>query len=436
MRFHSTNKHSKGFSFSQAILAGLAPDGGLFMPDRWPSLPKRFFLDLKESTFADSAFSIAKHFVPQISDRDLRRLTKDAFNFPVPLVPLGDGVFLLELFHGPTMAFKDFGARFLSRISSFFLRQSKKKMTIIVATSGDTGSAVASGFFKVPHVRIFILYPSGKVSPLQEKQLTTYGGNITAIEVKGTFDDCQKLAKQALADRELVEALNLSSANSINFGRLLPQSFYYFWAWKQLQEKGIYKDPVFVVPSGNFGNGFAGLMAKRMGLPVSKFVFATNANAIVPSYLKTGKFLAQKSKNTISNAMDVGNPSNFARILALYDGKRVKMKEDIWSESVSDGVTKKTIRRVFEEYGYTLDPHTAVGVAAAWRFRKETKNENPIVVLSTAHPAKFREVVEPVIGKKITLPLQLRAPMKKKKHSHLIPASYGILKKFLLTHED
>jgi threonine synthase len=432
MRFHSTNKKTKGVRFSEAIMAGLADDGGLFMPDRWPRLSKGFLKKIPALSIEDIAYETASLFTQEIPKRTLKKIVTDAFNFPVPVVRVEENIFLLELFHGPTMAFKDFGARFLSRVASYFLHSRKKEMTIIVATSGDTGSAVASGFFNVPNVRVFILYPSGKVSPLQEKQLTTYGHNITAIEVNGTFDECQRLAKQALSDRELVANMNLSSANSINFGRLLPQSFYYIAAAGQLKRLGISQPPVFVVPSGNFGNGFAGLMAKRMGLPVSKFVFATNANDVVPMYLKTGKFVPRKSKQTISNAMDVGNPSNFARIFELYGGSRTRMQKDMQGERVTDAQTRATIRDVFEKSGSVLDPHTAVGVFAARRYTKENGSRNPIVVLSTAHPAKFREVVEPVVGKRIVVPPQLHAAMKKKKCAHRMPADYDSLKKFLL----
>lgn len=437
------DKKSKGFSFRQVLRLGLAPDKGLFMPNAWPRLPSGFFKRLKKQNFKQIAFEVASQFA-DVPSGQLKNIIDKAFDFPAPLKHLSDNIYVLELFHGPTMSFKDFGARFLSRSLGYFLRTSQAQLNIIVATSGDTGSAVASGFFKIPGIRVFILYPSGKVSPLQEKQLTTYGENITAIEVKGAFDDCQKLVKQVLADSELNQMMKFSSANSINFGRLLPQSFYYFWAYGQLQkalnphpalsqgERGEQIRPVIVVPSGNFGNLFAGLMAKKMGLPIAKFIAATNSNNIVPNYLNTGKFLPKKSKKTISNAMDVGNPSNFARILELYRGNYKLMAKDIVGLSVSDADTRKTIKAIYKQTGYILDPHTAVGVKAAENYQRKAKSQDPIIVLSTAHPAKFGEIVEPVIGKKLILPKQLKGVMNKKKRSIVVSANYKKLRSILL----
>ncbi|HEY4474236.1 MAG TPA: threonine synthase [Candidatus Paceibacterota bacterium] len=418
MRFHSTNGKSRA-GFSEALRLGLAPDGGLFMPDIWPHVSATFLRKLPKKHFHEIALALFKLFVSEIPERELKKITREAFDFPVPLIRLEENLFVLELFHGPTMAFKDFGARFLSRTLSYFLRKEKDRGTlnIIVATSGDTGSAVASGFFNVPGIRVFILYPSGLVSRLQEQQLTTYGKNIIALEVKGTFDDCQRLAKQALSDKSLNAEMRFSSANSINFGRLLPQASYYAYAAALLQRGGFKKKPTFIVPSGNFGNLFAGLIAKKAGFPIARFVAATNANSVVPEYLQTGKFAPRKSKKTISNAMDVGNPSNFVRILEFYRGSRKAMAKDILGMSISDAETRATIRDVFCGSGYVLDPHTAVGVAAA---RKLPGSEGPVVILGTAHPAKFREVVEPVIGKELPLPKQLQAPMKKKKRSVVI----------------
>ena len=433
MRFFSTNKRIKKISLKQVLLSGLASDGGLFMPAGFPKLPKVFFQHLKKNSFQKIAGKVARQFISEIPTKALSRIIAQSFNFSAPLRYLKDNVYILELFHGPTMAFKDFGARFLSRAMGQFLKSTKQPLNIIVATSGDTGSAVASGFFKVPNIRVFILYPSGKVSPLQEKQLTTYGHNITAIEVKGSFDDCQKLAKQVLADKELNRSMKFSSANSINFGRLLPQSFYYFWAVAQLQKKGVHQSPVIVVPSGNFGNLFAGLMAKKMGLPIKKFVAATNGNNVVPKYLQTGLFRPAKSKHTISNAMDVGNPSNFARMQNMYHNKHRLMAKDIAAFSISDSQTRQTIKATCWQTGYILDPHTAVGVTAAYRYNQNNPSGAPIIVLSTAHPAKFKEIVEPVINKKINLPKQLRAAMKKKKKSIAVPANYIKLRKVLLS---
>jgi len=414
---------------SEVILRGLAPDKGLFLPDFWPKLTPKFLTQLKNLSFHTIAQTIAEKFITDIPSKDLNAIIKKVFNFPISLRQLYSNIYILELFHGPTMAFKDFGARFLSRIMGYYLKKQNQQLNIIVATSGDTGSAVASGFFKIPNIKVFILYPFGKVSPLQEKQLTTFGHNITALEVKGTFDDCQKLAKQILSDNDLNREMRFSSANSINFGRLLPQSFYYFWAVGQLQKLGNYRKPLIVVPSGNFGNLFAGLMAKKMGLPIHRFAAATNSNNIVPSYLKTGSFRPKVSRHTISNAMDVGNPSNFGRMLELYESNHLKMGKDVTGFSITDTETRKTIQDVHKKTGYILDPHTAVGVSAALK----TKIKNyPIIVLATAHPAKFKEVVEPVIHRKLKLPKQLQTAMKKKKKSVFIRAHYKDLKEFLL----
>jgi threonine synthase len=432
MFFYSTNKQSKNFRFPEVLRLGLAPDKGLFMPKSWPVLPKQFFQKLANLSFNEIAFQASRVFVSGMPVADLKKNIHASFNFRAPLVPLKKNIFVLELFHGPTMAFKDFGVRFLSRILSHYLKSSKEIWNIIVATSGDTGSAVASGFYKVPGIRIFILYPSGKVSPLQKKQLTTYGQNIIALEVKGSFDDCQRLAKLVLVDEELNRQMRFSSANSINFGRLLPQSFYYFWAISLLKKMGIDKPPVFVVPSGNFGNILAGLMAKKMGLSVYQFIAATNSNDIVPKFLQTGRFFPKQSKHTISNAMDVGNPSNFARMLEMYGGSYRRMGKDITAFSVSDTETKNTIKNTYSETGYICDPHTAVGIAAALKHQKQDDN-HPIVVLSTAHPAKFKEIIEPVIHHKIILPEQLRKVLNKKEKTRVINNNYEELRRFLLS---
>lgn len=432
MQFYSTNHKIKNIRLPQVFLQGLAPDSGLFLPDRWPKLPKKFIDHLNQASFHAIAQTVAGEFIKKISRENLRKIIQEAFNFFVPLRRLHNQTYILELFHGSTCAFKDFGARFLSRTMGYFLRAARQTLNIIVATSGDTGSAVASGFFKVPNTRVFILYPSGKVSPLQEKQLTTFGANIIALEVKGAFDDCQRLAKQVLADTDLNARMQFSSANSINFGRLLPQSFYYFWAVGQLRKLGEHQKPVFVVPSGNFGNLFAGLMAKKMGLPVLKFIAACNSNDVVPKYLKTGKFLPKKSKKTISNAMDVGNPSNFARMLEIYHHNYREMSKDVAAFSISDAETRQTIKKVYQQTGYICDPHTAVGITAAERYQKMDKSKFPIVVLSTAHPAKFKEIVEPVIRCKLALPRQLQSAMRKKKQAIKVSKNYPDIKRVLL----
>ncbi len=431
MKFLSTNKKIRNYSFKQVLLEGLAPDKGLFMPEKIPQLPREFFKKLPKFLFIEIAKRVASNFVSEIPKASLKKIINSAFNFPVPLKKLDDNLYVLELFHGPTMAFKDFGARFLAQSMGYFVEQNESRLNIIVATSGDTGSAVASSFFKMPKIHVYILYPSKKISPLQEKQLTTFGGNITAFEIKGSFDDCQQLAKKVLADKDLKE-INFFSADSINFGRLLPQSFYYFYAAGQLQKRGEKKFPVFVVPSGNFGNLTSGILAKKMGLPVAKFIAATNVNDIVPKYLKTGVFKIKKSEHTISNAMDVGSPSNFARMLELYRQSQKLMSKEILGFSFSDIETRREMAYIYKKYKYTVDPHTAVGLCAAKKYLKNSRSNNPVIVLSTASPTKFKEIVEPVIKKKILYPRQLKKFIDKKKNSILISKDYKKLKRFLL----
>lgn len=384
-------------------------------------------------SFVELAFEVAKNFV-DIPETSLREITNDAFNAdafgdetgsPAPLIKLDDNLYVLKLWHGPTMAFKDFGARFMARAMSYYL--ANKELKIIVATSGDTGSAVAAGFYNVPGIKVYILYPSGKVSDLQEKQLTTFGGNITAIEVKGTFDDCQSLAKQVLSDKELNGHNEFSSANSINFGRLLPQMFYYFWAYTQLLNNSVTQLPAFSVPSGNFGNLTAGLMAKRIGLPASKFIAATNINDVVPEYLATGVYRPRPSQKTMSNSMDVGNPSNFARMLDMYQNDARLMKEDIMGIRVTEKETTETIKSVYNETGYLLDPHSAVAIKAA----SESGLIGPLVALSTAHPVKFKDSIEPIIGQPVPIPEKLKETMAKEKQAILIENDIEKLKRVL-----
>ena len=459
MFYHSTNRKIKNKTFKEVLFDGLAPDGGLYMPDSFPVLNPDFLKNLPEITFADIAFEVSKQFISDVPEKELKSIIADAFSkesfdaqtgFPAPIihpvrnsppigplgaqtvgvisngVKIGENIFVEELFHGPTMAFKDFGARFMSRLMGYYLKQEKRKLKIIVATSGDTGSAVAAGFYNVPGIKVFILYPSGKVSELQEKQLTTFGGNITAIEVRGSFDDCQKLAKQVLSDKLLNGNNEFSSANSINFGRLLPQMFYYFHGYAQVAKSGK-KDVVFSVPSGNFGNLTAGIMAKKLGLPIAKFIAATNINDIVPEYLKTGVFKPKISQKTMSNSMDVGNPSNFARMLKMYENSANLMPKDIIGISVSEEETAETIKSVYDEAGYIIDPHTAVAVRGA----QQSGLKDPIIALATAHPIKFKDSVEPIIGKKIEVPEKLKATLKKSKKSILIENSFEELKKIL-----
>lgn len=419
MKFYSTNKKATLATFSEVLMAGLAPDGGLFMPEKFPKLGGNFLKDIHKKSFDDIAFEVSKNFIDDIPDRELRRIIKEAFNFKVSLVPLYENLHVLELFYGPTLAFKDFGARFMARLMNYYLKKDKESLNIVVATSGDTGSAIAQGFYGLSNIKVFVLYPSKRITKLQEKQMATLGKNIVAVEIKGSFDDCQRIAKRILADKELKKRINLSSANSINFGRLLPQSFYYFYGYiqlvKLLKTKTRNLEPIFCVPSGNFGNLTAGLMAKRMGLSAKQFIAATNANDVVPQYLKFGKFVSRVSRKTISNAMDVGNPSNFARMLDLFHDDVKQMREEIIGISVSDKQTRETIKNVYRETGYVADPHTAVGIAAA----KKSGILIPIIVLSTAHPSKFREIVEPIIGKRLPLPPQLKKFAKKSKKAIL-----------------
>ena len=414
MKYRSTNKKIKNISFKDAIFQGLAADGGLFMPERFFGLSLEFIGSLSKKEFWEIALEISRKFISEIPRKDLKKIIKDSFNFEIPLIKLENNLYVLELFHGPTLAFKDFGARFMARVMGYFLKKNKKKIKIIVATSGDTGSAVGSGFYGAPNIKVYILYPRGKVSLLQEKQLTTFGGNIIAVEVGGNFDDCQRMAKAVLSNKKINGNNEFSSANSINFGRLLPQMFYYFWGYAQLIKPNVISqmlNVVFCVPSGNFGNLTAGLMAKRLGLPATEFIAATNANDVVPQYLKTGKFVSRISRKTISNAMDVGNPSNFTRMLDLYGNSRQKMKKDITGLCITDKETKKTIKSIYDKTGYILDPHTAVAVAAA----KKSGIKNPIIALATAHPIKFRDIVEPIIKKKIIIPEEIKKAMAKRK---------------------
>ncbi len=432
MKFYSTNHQTPPTDLLAMLTHGLAPDGGLFMPETIPKLSEKFLYSLAKHSLAEIGNEIAQLFLTEVPKPKLRAIIQTALNFPIPLRQLDKNLFVLELFHGPTLAFKDVGARFMARLLGNFLNQTKQTVNIIVATSGDTGSAVASGFYNIPGVKVYILYPHKRVSHLQEQQLTAYGKNIQALAVKGSFDDCQALAKAILNDAELQKKKPFSSANSINFGRLLPQSFYYFHAAAELERRGIKQPPVIVVPSGNFGNLVAGLMAKKMGLPVHQFLAATNKNNIVPEYLRTGKFKPRSSRATISNAMDVGNPSNFARLLDLYGHDYQKIKNDIAGLSISETKTKKTIRSVYKQYGYIADPHTAVGIAAAWEYQKKFTTKHPLIVLGTAHPAKFKSTVESITQQKIILPIELKKVLKKSKHAILVPNNLKDIQKILL----
>jgi threonine synthase len=396
--WYSTANRAHRVSFRTAVLQGLAPEQGLYMPEVVPMLPASFFAQAAELSFQEQAFEIARAFLADdIPDGTLRAIVEKTLTFDVPLVPLEPNVLALELFHGPTLAFKDVGARFMSQLLGHYSQEIEKEIVVVVATSGDTGGAVANGFYRVPGVRVVVLYPAGKVSELQEKQFTTLGHNITALEVDGTFDDCQRLVKAAFSDRELTDRYFLTSANSINVGRLLPQIFYYVYAWSRAPKN---RPVVFSVPSGNFGNLMAGLFAQRMGLPNVRFIAATNKNDVVPSYLQRGIFEPRSSVTTISNAMDVGNPSNFIRILDLFDHDYERLKQHVTGFAFSDAETEAAMKQVYQTKKYCLDPHGAVGYLGL----KSGLRENEVgIVLETAHPAKFLEVVEHVL--EINLPL-------------------------------
>ncbi|HKI44957.1 MAG TPA: threonine synthase [Balneolales bacterium] len=448
MRFLSTNNKNQPVSFYEAVLQGLADDGGLYMPENIPQLSDEFWQGVADLSFKEIAFNAARPFVrDELNDIELQAVIDDAFSFDAPLIPLDDKIYVAELFHGPTLAFKDFGARFMSRVFSAMnnkheevagqKRQQDLKehdVYILVATSGDTGSAVAHGFLAVPGIKVCLLYPSGKVSKLQEQQLTTVGGNVTAIEVDGTFDDCQKMVKQAFSDVDLRSEITLSSANSINFARLLPQSFYYIYSYAQLKKLTDEK-PVFCVPSGNMGNLTGGLLAMQMGMPVDQFIVATNVNDVVPEYLRKGVFTPRPSVRTLSNAMDVGNPSNLDRIRFLFGDSISMARKHLYGSSFNDDQTRDAIQWVHQQTGYVLDPHTAVGYLASEEYRKTTGDEeSSIILVSTAHPAKFRDTVESVIGESIAMPKQLQECMEKPKQAIPMNGDYSALRSFLLDH--
>jgi threonine synthase len=394
-------------------------------------LPRDFISHISQLSLNEIADNISRQFfADDLPQQIISSITNESITFDAPLKRLDDRKYVLELFHGPTLAFKDFGARFMAQLMSYFVRNENRKLTILVATSGDTGSAVASGFLGEPGIEVIILYPSEKVSGLQEKQLTTAGQNITALEIQGTFDDCQRLVKTAFPDVELASRYMLTSANSINIARLIPQSFYYFHAYGKLS---VSKEPiVFSVPSGNFGNLTAGLIAKRMGLPVHHFIAATNMNDIVPRYLSGGVFSPQPSKQTIANAMDVGNPSNFQRMLDLYDGRWEKMREDITGYSFDDDKTAEAMKELQSEYKYIGDPHGAVGYFGLSAYQKEHPNTKGIF-LETAHAAKFANVVKCILNIDVEFPPQLKGLEHKQKQAQLMPADYSVFKEYLMS---
>ncbi len=457
--FLSTAGEAPAATLAEAVRHGLAPDGGLYLPRELPPLPPSFFARLGGMELAESASRVAEHLLgADLEPAVLREIVSDTLSFPIPLVRLTDRIRVLELFHGPTLAFKDVGARFLARLmartrsgerahSRAPLRQDPghcgdDTLTILVATSGDTGGAVARAFFGVAGTRVAILYPRGKVSPLQERQFTTLGGNVRAFAVDGTFDDCQRLVKEAFVDRELQARLALTSANSINVGRLLPQIFYYFHAAAQLAADERRRPLLFSTPSGNFGNLAAGLIAKRLGL-ACRFIAATNVNDVVPEYLESGVYSPRPSARTISNAMDVGDPSNFARILHLYAQNLGALRDDLTGRRYDDAATRRAIAEVDSEHGYLMDPHTAVGYLALRDHLAAEDSTSPRsgagetlgIVLSTAHPAKFGEVVEPVIGRQIELPPQLAERLEEPVLSEPLASDVAELKRRLLDWE-
>ena len=432
MQLYSTNNKSLTASLKEAVFQGLPEDNGLYMPSQLLKLPAEFIQNLSSYSFQEIGFEISKHlFQEVIPENDLRKIIENAITFPAPVVQLDPNKYILELFHGPSLAFKDFGARFMAQLMSYFNRGEDKELVILVATSGDTGGAVAAGFYKTPGIKVVILYPSGKVSHLQEKQLTTLGHNITALEVDGTFDDCQALVKKAFLDQELRKAIRLSSANSINIARLIPQSFYYFEAYKQLKPGK--NKVVFCVPSGNFGNLTAGLLASEMGLPIHHFIAATNINDVVPTYLHTGNYEPRPSVRTISNAMDVGKPSNFSRMLDIFSEGSTwnNMKGRISGYGFTDEETRIKMQEVHNVYNYILDPHGAVGFLALEAYQK-TNPDTHGIVLETAHPSKFIDEVEGVLDRKIDIPGRLESLRDKEKVAIDTPNQYAWFRNWLM----
>ncbi|MGO5242503.1 threonine synthase [Hallella faecis] len=440
MMYYSTNGRAPQATLREAVERGLAPDRGLYMPDHIQQLPASFFDRIDQLTFQEMSFEVARAFFGgDVDDASLKRIVTDTLAFETPLRRVEEGIYSLELFHGPTLAFKDVGARFMARLLQYFIHKDCEgrpmaggEVNVLVATSGDTGSAVANGFLGVDGIHVYVLYPKGKVSRIQESQFTTLGRNITALEVDGVFDDCQALVKNAFMDSELNAHMTLTSANSINVARFLPQAFYYFNAYAQLKRVAAVADPsnlVVCVPSGNFGNITAGLFAKRMGLPVKRFVAANNANDIFYNYLQTGQYCPQPSKQTLANAMDVGDPSNFARILDLYANQWADIKADISGATYTDDRIREAMCQCYEATGYVLDPHGACG----WRALKELLQPGEVgVFLETAHPAKFKEKVDDILGTDIAIPERLQAFMRGKKQSVEMANDFDAFKSFLM----
>ena len=428
MLYYSTNHTSQKADFKEATIRGQAPDKGLYFPEKIPQLSENFISNIEQYSKEEIAYTVIQPYVVDVIPKnELERIVSETINFDFPLVKVEENIFSLELFHGPTLAFKDVGARFMSRCLGYFVKGENKKITVLVATSGDTGGAVANGFYNVEGVDVIILYPSGKVSSVQELQLTTLGNNITALEVNGTFDDCQQMVKKAFADEELNKKLFLTSANSINVARWLPQQFYYFFAYQQWNKT---EPPVISVPSGNFGNICAGILAHRSGLPVKHFIAACNANDVVPGYLETGKYTSKPSVATISNAMDVGDPSNFVRILEIFEQEFNPLKNVMSSYSISDKETKAILKEVYLKTNYLLDPHGAVGYLALKKYIEQHPGSKGIF-LETAHPVKFYDVVEPVIQQPVPMPAEINDLLQKKKQSIKMNVDYEAFKEYL-----
>lgn len=431
MKYYSTNRQAADASLEEAVVKGLASDKGLFMPYEIKLLSASFYDEIDRLSFQEIACRVADAFFGDDIPADtLDQIVCDTLSFDVPAVKVKENIYSLELFHGPTLAFKDVGARFMARLLGYFIRKERKKqVNVLVATSGDTGSAVANGFLGVDGIHVYVLYPKGKVSEIQEKQFTTLGQNITAIEVDGTFDDCQALVKNAFMDKELNAHMQLTSANSINVARFLPQAFYYFYAYAQLKKLGKADNLVVCVPSGNFGNITAGLFGKRMGLPVSRFIAANNRNDIFYQYLKTGQYNPRPSVSTIANAMDVGDPSNFARILDLYHGSHEAICAEISGATYTDEQIRETVREVYDETGYLLDPHGACGYRA---LSEGLKPGETGVFLETAHPAKFLQTVEDIIGAEVKIPEKLQAFMRGTKQSIQLGKDFASFKGYFI----
>ena len=435
MKFYSTNNKELGVSFKEAVFNSLPADKGLYMPEHIPTLDPAFIRNIEQYSLQEIGFTVAQALIGDaIPAAALKAIIEDAINFDAPVKLLDAGIGVLELFHGPSYAFKDFGARFMSRVMGYFAEDGDALLDVLVATSGDTGGAVALGFLGVEGTRVTILYPKGKVSSIQEEQLTTNGQNIRALEIDGTFDDCQALVKRAFNDPELKESLRLTSANSINIARLIPQTFYYFWAYAQLKAQGV-KEVVFSVPSGNFGNIGAGLLAYKLGLPVKHFIAGTNVNDTVPRFMKTGEYQAKPSVQTLANAMDVGDPSNWVRIQALFNEDLDALRSLIATYTYADEETVKGMQELYDKHKYIACPHTAIAYLAARQFQKDQPGEYASVFLSTAHPCKFPDAIAPEIFEEIVLPAAEKERVGREKQATSLAVDYDLFKAYLLTNK-